>query len=137
MSRQNKVNPGLYTQAGRLSPDDAARERGKRNVSVMSKETGRARKTERMGISNRQTAAQEAKERQQLPASRAESRPVSRSRSVKASVKKSGGATARRSKNRQTSAKSGSRSDAQKAAGSSRAYGLVDRSARKISPDQR
>jgi hypothetical protein len=26
MSRQNKVNPGTYTQAGRLSPDDTARE---------------------------------------------------------------------------------------------------------------
>jgi hypothetical protein len=26
MSRQNKVNPGTYTQAGRLTPDDAARE---------------------------------------------------------------------------------------------------------------
>jgi hypothetical protein len=27
MSKNNKVNPGQYTQAGRLSPDDAARER--------------------------------------------------------------------------------------------------------------
>jgi hypothetical protein len=26
MSRQNKVNPGMYTQRGRLTPDDAARE---------------------------------------------------------------------------------------------------------------
>ena len=26
MSRQNKVNPGMYTQRGRLSQDDAARE---------------------------------------------------------------------------------------------------------------
>ena len=26
MSKHNKVNPGTYTQAGRLSPDDAARE---------------------------------------------------------------------------------------------------------------
>ena len=26
MSKQNKVNPGTYTQAGRLSPDDVARE---------------------------------------------------------------------------------------------------------------
>jgi hypothetical protein len=29
MSKRNKVNPGQYTQAGRLSPDDAARERHK------------------------------------------------------------------------------------------------------------
>ena len=26
MSRQNKVNPGMYTQKGRLAPDDEARE---------------------------------------------------------------------------------------------------------------
>ena len=26
MSKQNKVNPGTYTQAGRLSADDTARE---------------------------------------------------------------------------------------------------------------
>ena len=26
MSRNNKVNPGIYTQRGRLTPDDAARE---------------------------------------------------------------------------------------------------------------
>lgn len=29
MSRVNKVNPGNYTQQGRLTPDDAARERMK------------------------------------------------------------------------------------------------------------
>ena len=35
MSKHNKVNPGTYTQAGRLSPDDAARERMKQ-VDVAS-----------------------------------------------------------------------------------------------------
>ena len=29
MSRQNKVNKGNYSQAGRLTPDDMAREREK------------------------------------------------------------------------------------------------------------
>lgn len=29
MSRQNKVNKGNYVQAGRLTPDDMARERNK------------------------------------------------------------------------------------------------------------
>lgn len=29
MSKYNKVNPGQYTQAGRLTPDEAARERMK------------------------------------------------------------------------------------------------------------
>ena len=31
MSRQNKVNPGMYTQRGRLSQDDAAREIAKQS----------------------------------------------------------------------------------------------------------
>jgi hypothetical protein len=35
MSKQNKVNPGQYHVAGRLTPDDAARERVKqRNVNA-------------------------------------------------------------------------------------------------------
>ena len=34
MSKQNKVNPGMYTQAGRLSPDDSAREMKKQRESV-------------------------------------------------------------------------------------------------------
>ena len=32
MSRQNKVNPGMYTQRGRLTQDDAARELRKQNA---------------------------------------------------------------------------------------------------------
>lgn len=34
MSRQNKVNPGNYTQAGRLSQDDAAREMKKQRETA-------------------------------------------------------------------------------------------------------
>ena len=33
MSRQNKVNPGMYTQRGRLTQDDAARELRKQTAS--------------------------------------------------------------------------------------------------------
>jgi hypothetical protein len=33
MSKENKFNPGSYTQAGRLSPDDAARERTRQRTS--------------------------------------------------------------------------------------------------------
>ena len=37
MSKQNKVNPGQYHVAGRLTPDEAARERVKqRNVAAPS-----------------------------------------------------------------------------------------------------
>jgi hypothetical protein len=38
MSRQNKVNPGIYTQRGRLAQDDAAREIAKQR-SVGSEHT--------------------------------------------------------------------------------------------------
>jgi hypothetical protein len=34
MSRENRVNPGTYTQAGRLTPDDAAREMVKQRQSL-------------------------------------------------------------------------------------------------------
>ena len=38
MSKQNKVNPGMYTQAGRLTPDDTAREMKKqRGLSSSAK----------------------------------------------------------------------------------------------------
>lgn len=33
MSKHNKVNPGQYTQAGRLTPDDTAREVVKQRVT--------------------------------------------------------------------------------------------------------
>jgi hypothetical protein len=38
MSRQNKVNPDHYTQGGRLSPDDLARERQKQSQSGLRPE---------------------------------------------------------------------------------------------------
>ena len=37
MSRENKVNPGKYTQAGRLSQDDSAREMVRQRASVASR----------------------------------------------------------------------------------------------------
>ena len=36
MSRQNKVNPGQYTSAGRLSPDDLGREMRRQRSKVAS-----------------------------------------------------------------------------------------------------
>jgi len=36
MSRQNKVNPGQYTSAGRLSPDDLGRERQRQRGKTAS-----------------------------------------------------------------------------------------------------
>jgi hypothetical protein len=44
MSRQNKVNPDHYTTAGRLSPDDLARERWKQNEPTHAERGRRARK---------------------------------------------------------------------------------------------
>jgi hypothetical protein len=47
MSKENKFNPGIYTQAGRLSPDDAARERMRQRAQARKSsrvDTARARK---------------------------------------------------------------------------------------------
>ena len=43
MSKENKFNPGTYTQAGRLSPDDAARERTRQRAA--KPKSSRARTT--------------------------------------------------------------------------------------------
>ena len=40
MSRENRVNPGTYTQAGRLTPDDTARELVKQRQSMTSSSRG-------------------------------------------------------------------------------------------------
>ncbi len=37
MSKHNKVNPGQYTQRGRLTPDDAARELAKQREEASPK----------------------------------------------------------------------------------------------------
>ena len=39
MSKHNKVNPGTYTQAGRLSQDDSAREYQKQRETASPKNT--------------------------------------------------------------------------------------------------
>jgi hypothetical protein len=42
MSKENKVNPGQYTQAGRLTPDDTAREMKKqREMASPAKTDGK------------------------------------------------------------------------------------------------
>ena len=46
MSKQNKVNPGTYTQAGRLSPDDTAREAKKQRELVSPDAQAEPRKPE-------------------------------------------------------------------------------------------
>ena len=66
MSKKNKVNPGQYTQAGRLTQDDAARERGKQGLAVGSERTGSGQKAVPTGISNRESAADEQDERERL-----------------------------------------------------------------------
>jgi hypothetical protein len=59
MSRKNKVNPGQYTQRGRLSPDDAARERGKQDGPVAFERSGSGQKAVPPSTSNREPAEEE------------------------------------------------------------------------------
>ena len=91
MSKKNKVNPGQYTQAGRLAQDDVARERGKQDLSVGSERTGSGQKTAPTGISNRESAAQEREERERFP------RDDDGSRSPGAETEKVDGASGRES----------------------------------------
>jgi hypothetical protein len=104
MSRKNKVNPGQYTQAGRLSPDDAARERAKQDSPPASERSGSGQKAVPAGISNRESAAEEQEERQRFPAAQ-EDEQGEREATPTADTD-----------NEQTSSKHGSRSSAQKAA---------------------
>jgi hypothetical protein len=95
MSKRNKVNPGQYTQAGRLTPDEAAREQDKVRANP--------------GISNRETAGQEEEERRSHPP-----RPASDTSSF--DIRDRDDAAERSTDDRQSSAKAGSRSTAQKEA---------------------
>ena len=60
MSKRNKVNPGQYTQAGRLSPDDAAREERKTAVQPESAPE-RTQSSSKSGSRSRAQKAAEAK----------------------------------------------------------------------------
>jgi hypothetical protein len=64
MSKRNKVNPGQYTQAGRLSPDDAARERRAQDAPITSERSGSGQKAVPTGISNGESAEGEQEERE-------------------------------------------------------------------------
>ena len=107
MSKANKVNPGQYTQAGRLSADDAAREQQKQHRAAAEPPAG---VQHRQGISNRETAAEEEEERQEFP-------PVDTSSPPPADAAgRVGEQPLDDMRDRQTSHKAGSRSIAQKEA---------------------
>ena len=52
MSKENKFNPGIYTQAGRLAPDEDARERKKQGTGVGTKPSsvGKAARKKKRGL---------------------------------------------------------------------------------------
>lgn len=54
MSRQNKVNPGMYTQRGRLTQDDAARELAKQR-SIGSEHTWQPVKRDHQSVPTSKT----------------------------------------------------------------------------------
>jgi hypothetical protein len=109
MSKKNKVNPGQYTQAGRLSPDDAARERRVQDSPVTAERSGSGQKTVPTGISNRESAEEEQEERERLAPAGRRSEPID-SKDAERDASAVDGA------NEQTASKTGSRSGAQKTA---------------------
>jgi hypothetical protein len=107
MSSRNTVNPGQHTQAGHLTPDDSPRERARQNQSPVTAPDSNRRKGT-TGISNRESADEEQDERDRLPSAQ------DRSQSNRAGA--DAGNSPADTGNEQTSAKTGSRSGAQKAA---------------------
>jgi len=126
MSRQNKVNPARYTQRGRLTQDDAARELRKQSL-IGSPHTWQPVNTRRMpplapaGDANRQTEAPADNEPAVAASPKVETRPNARAKAVKAkAVKakavKAEAATARKSKRTAVTAKTATPAKARKPA---------------------
>lgn len=69
MSRQNKVNPGQYTQRGRLTQDDAAREMMRQRTSIASQnqEQRGASKDDPWAAANAAATHDEPAEREEQP----------------------------------------------------------------------
>jgi hypothetical protein len=109
MSRQNKVNPGMYTQRGRLTQDDAARELRKQ-ASIGSQHTWQPVKKNalpRLDPKDRAagTETTEDKGSEQQTSPDIESRPAARATKGDASMKKAAKSKAKTSKTQ--TAKSG------------------------------
>ena len=92
MSRQNKVNPGMYTQRGRLTQDDAARELRKQRALGSQHTWQPVKKTAmprpaRAGDAGRgtETAADDAGQEETSPT--VETRPASRVTEKKTATK--------------------------------------------------
>ena len=91
MSRQNKVNPGMYTQRGRLTQDDAARELRKQSAtgSPHTWQPVNTRTTPRLapaGQAAGDTEEAAAHETTVETSAQAESRPASRVRKSKTAI---------------------------------------------------
>ena len=120
MSRQNKVNPGRYTQRGRLTQDDAARELRKQSL-IASPNTWQPVNT-RTGPrlppavdANLKEGTSAITETIAETKPKAKTRPKARAKAVKAKT-----ATTRKSKRAAVTAKTGTAAKARKAATSAK-----------------
>ena len=97
MSRHNKVNPGQYTQRGRLTPDDSARELVRQRSAIASQDKHQGRGPERpwMGSTaqaNNDDEGEAAETEQEQPAAAEEaSKPAPRRMKAKAARKPAAG----------------------------------------------
>ena len=124
MSRQNKVTPGMYTQRGRLTQDDAARELRKQSAiasqhtwqpvntepwAAMGTPGGVARETERSA--DDETIVEVSPRVEKRPAARATRKTATKTTpsNARARAAKAKTAVARKSKRTTATAKSGAR----------------------------
>ena len=121
MSRQNKVNPARYTQRGRLTQDDAARELRKQSL-IGSPHTWQPVNTRRRpplapaGDANRQTEASADNEPAVAASPKVKTRPNATATAVKAKGVKAKTATTRKSKRTAVTAKTATAAKARKPA---------------------
>jgi hypothetical protein len=95
MSRQNKVNPGTYTQRGRLTQDDAARELRKQSA-IASPHTWQPEntKTRPQLAPARATATKVAPSNAKVKAAKAKTASTRRSKRTTGTAQKTGRRTA-------------------------------------------
>ena len=104
MSRQNKVNPGMYTQRGRLSQDDAAREIAKQR-STGSEHTWQPVQRDQEPRLTSESAGEEEDAPIAAPDERAEKKPArvtARPRSAKKTLREKKTAAAKSAKRRKS-----------------------------------
>ena len=118
MSRKNKVNPDYYKVAGRLAPDDLARERMKQGMAKTARDSDERTKESPASTGRGDEPSDEAEAA--VPSS---TRPAGASRSAKRSAKTQMKKSAAGTKKKPVSTRSAATKPARRAAAGKKTFG--------------